>query len=363
MPTTIKPDSLTEVLIELLRSSVMNQEPQISQDVIIDWDKLMDVSVNQSILALVWDGICKLPNKLQPPRQQRINWALSAQETWNEYQQKKNALEYIIDVCNNNGIKLLLLKGIDLSLLYPKPESRSAGDIDIYLFDDYAKGNALFSQGLISEIGKHSTIQVKGVTIENHRNFLEPNTRQKREIVNYLKDTLTDVRLKQGGYYVMSPIPNMVFITFHTLKHFFGGTHVPLRNILDFSLFLMGNKECLPPQECRNVLEKLQLLEGFEWLVCLSEWILGKKIIDYHFVTLPPDYLTQMKEILFAGHMAHGVGRHEKHILKLTSRYIPINIPWSMKTFLIHLLRCIFRVPDNHSLKRYLALQRNIKDD
>lgn len=359
MPTTLKHDSLTEVLIELLRSSVMNQVPHISQGIIIDWDKMMDVSVNQSVLALVWDGICKLPSELQPPRQQRINWALSAQETWNEYQQKKNALEYIISVCNNNDIKLLLLKGIDLSLLYPKPESRSAGDIDIYLFDDYAKGNALFSQSLVSEIGKHSTLQVKGVTVENHRNFLEPNTRQKREVINYLKGSLANVQLKLGGYYVMSPIPNMVFITFHTLKHFFNGTHIPLRNILDFALFLMGNKESLPPHECRNALEKLQLLEGFEWLVCLSEWILGKRIEDYHFVTLPSDYLVQMKDILYTGYMVQDVEQHEKHILRLTSRYIPTNIPWSLKKGLIQLLKGMLQVPDNRSLRSYFSISKN----
>lgn len=99
--------SLNRIMFEFVRAAVLGRNPMISPNEVIDWDKLMDISTKQGLIAWVWDGICKLPQEQQPPRQQRINWGLSAQEIWQRYVQQKEVLAEIIGICNQNHIRLL----------------------------------------------------------------------------------------------------------------------------------------------------------------------------------------------------------------------------------------------------------------
>ena len=62
-----------EVLLELLRAAVLDRQPSFPKEVVIDWDVLMDNASSHTVLAWVWDSVCKLPVEQQPLRQQRIN--------------------------------------------------------------------------------------------------------------------------------------------------------------------------------------------------------------------------------------------------------------------------------------------------
>ena len=84
-------DGLEEYMIALLRYGVLDEKPTILQPSSqVDWDRMMDIASAQGILAWVWDGICKLPKEFRPPRQQAINWGLSAQEIWDRHNMQKH---------------------------------------------------------------------------------------------------------------------------------------------------------------------------------------------------------------------------------------------------------------------------------
>lgn len=289
----------TEILLEFLRSAVLDKAPDITDTSGINWDVLMDMSAEQGVLAWVWDGICKLPVEQQPPRQQRINWGLSAQDIWNNYQKHQGVLHEMIALCNDNNMRLLLLKGIGLSKLYPKPLSRPCGDIDIFLFEDYYKGNRVFTGHDVSRIDKHATFIYNNLLIENHYYFLEPNTRQLRSINRYLVSTLDDVRLTEDGYYVFSTMAGFVFLTMHTLKHFRETKVVPYRNVLDFGMFLHKNRENLSPSLSYDVLSKYKLVKGCELLVYLSEMMLGIDLKEYHFNQIPVEDVNTIRATYF----------------------------------------------------------------
>ena len=79
-------DEMETYMLALLRYGVLDVKPSAYQPSSqVDWDRMMDVASAQGLLAWVWDGICKLPKEFHPPRQQAINWGLSAQETWDRY--------------------------------------------------------------------------------------------------------------------------------------------------------------------------------------------------------------------------------------------------------------------------------------
>lgn len=349
----------TEIMLELLRSSVLDNVPVIPETVVIDWDGLMDISAEQGVLAWVWDGICKLPPNQRPPRLQSINWGLSAQEVWDTYCKQLMVLEGMVNTCQENNVRLLLLKGIGLSRLYPKPESRQSSDIDIYLFDDYEKGNRLFTGHDIKRIDKHASFQIDTVLIENHYTFFEPNTRQKKRILKYINSTLDDVRLTSYGYYVLCPMADMVFLTLHTLKHFTEERLIQLKNIVDFAMYLHTYRNSLPSDKCFNILSELGLVKGFEMLVCMSEIITGLNYSMYHYNLLPADDVKEIKKILISNYTYWERNsnpfsrRSEAHCI---FKYIPRNISYYTMTiqFLSRWIRLLCKIPANVSIKAWL---------
>ena len=276
--------SLVELMLEFVRAAVLDRVPIISQDVDIDWDKLQDISATQGLLAWVWDGICKLPIESQPPRRQRINWGLSAQEIWDNYAHFKDVLCRMIKKCDENKIRLLLFKGIAQSELYVKPESRPAGDIDIYLFDDYERGNELFAHENVSRTNKRTGFDYDGVHIENHRNFLNASTKLHIKAIHFLNSTLCDVRRSEDGYYVMSPISSIVYQVMHYLSHMDDyDSMVSIRNIVDFGISLLYYEKYIEPKRLRIVLDRLQLLDLFCLLTLMSERVLELEFPIYHY--------------------------------------------------------------------------------
>ena len=348
-----------EIMLEFLRSAVLDQMPDITDTSNIDWDVLMDMSAEQGVLAWVWDGICKLPKELKPPRLQSINWGLSAQEVWDTYGKQMRVLEGMVSSCKENGIRLLLLKGIGLSRLYPKPESRPSSDIDIYLFEDYEKGNRLFTGHDIKRIDKHASFQIDNVLIENHYSFFEPNTRQKKRILKYINSTLDDVRLTSYGYYVLCPMADMVFLTLHTLKHFTEKRLIQMKNIVDFAVYLHIYKDSLPADKCLAILSKLDLGKGFEMLVSMSEAITGLDYSMYHFNLLPADDISVIKGFMINKYAYVDCKNTPFQIrpeARVISRYIPgyhsVNIMF--RRFISRWVRYYFNIAERVSFKTWL---------
>ena len=266
-------------MLELLRASVFNREPVILKGTVIDWDVLMDMSAEQNVLAWVWDGICKLPKEMQPPRQQRINWGLSAQEVWNAYEHQRMVLKDIVKVCAQNNIRILLLKGIGLSQMYPKPESRMSSDIDIFLFGDYEKGNKVLTSNSFYFGSKHSVFNYLGVTIENHQNFFIHGTKLQKRVDDYLFASTADSVLTEGGYYVLPAMAGLVHLLVHSLVHLNNPRErITIRNVVDFAYYVFYHKHHLHPEVCCKVMRELGLEKAFDLLLQLSEWVLG---VDY----------------------------------------------------------------------------------
>jgi len=271
-------------MLEFLRSAILNYNPNIPKDTTIDWDKLMDITAGQNVLAWVWDGICKLPIDQQPPRQYRINWGLSVQGCWDEYSKQKSVLSELIQVCQNNDMRLLLLKGYDLSLLYPKPQSRPSSDIDIYLFNDYDKGNDLFgsSAGVFNH--KHTSFDYHGVHVENHLTPIDTDTFYQKRVEEYLESNMSEVVESKYGYWTFPAISNLVYLTTHAIRHFRLDDLIPLRIFVDIAFFIRAYKDKIDVEECERVMKKLEIDKSLSIFVVIAQEMLGldvPRIITY----------------------------------------------------------------------------------
>jgi hypothetical protein len=267
-------NQLVNVMLEFVRAAVLDRNPIISKDITIDWDVLMDKSSAHGLLAWVWDGICRLPSELQPPRQQRINWGLSAQEVQERYFLHKEKVLQMVDMCKANGMKLLLLKGIGLSRYYPKPSLRQSRDIDIYLFGDCERGNELLFNGDVELHGKHYVYCKNGLQIENHIQMFSNVSPLHKKVEDYLETAIGDSYLAEDGYYMLSQESLVVYLLMHSLIHLCHQVDpIRIQNIVDFGMVLKKYDNDLLPH-LYNLLESFNLNKAFLLFVNLSEWAL-----------------------------------------------------------------------------------------
>ena len=274
----------SEILLELVRAGLFDRTPELKCPDAVNWDDLMDLASEQGVLAWAYEGIIRLPDALQPDRKQRISWALSTQELNKQYERQCQVLQQMISICNQHNVRLLLLKGIGLSDVYRIPSSRPSGDLDCYFFNDFDWANDIFSDSIISSDDKHTQFQFNGVSIENHRTFLDLDSCRRKCVERYLENHASAACVSSMGYYVLPPMPNLVYLIMHALLHLRYAGHLELtfRSIIDIPMYMTRFRDELPPSVCFSVVDELGIAMGFELMIYLGEWMTKMDFREYH---------------------------------------------------------------------------------
>lgn len=231
-----------------------------------DWRALHQIAAIQGLLAIFADGVGRLSQKspecTQLLLEEGIPAIIQAENRWEE--QLKVATK-LANTLEKNGVKMLLLKGIGLSQCYPKPKHRESGDIDIYLFGDYEKGNHLAEKKLGAIVEKFSKkedhIIIGDYQFDNHICFVWPANRKKAEFDAYLKGLLEKAelpRLADTSILLPSANFNLLFLLSHSYSHFMR-EGVSLRQMTDMACFLKKFESEIDWDESMEVLCRFQL--------------------------------------------------------------------------------------------------------
>jgi hypothetical protein len=220
------------------------------------WMRLLKEAARQGLLAIAWDALEKLQAEhgglcRGMSRETRIRWALSIKHIEKVHLRQREALKELAGIFAESGMRVMVLKGLGLADMYPRPEHRECGDLDIYLFGDFEKGNEVMRKmGIAVEYDgtKHSKFYYKGIPVENHKNFLNvTTTRVDKDLESELMQILQEQKcgsLDLGGITVDVPPPDfqMIFLTRHTITHFLASGLV-LRHLYDFGIFYSAHAQ------------------------------------------------------------------------------------------------------------------------
>ena len=245
-----------EVLFKLLRIALGN-EKDFSLPNDVNWEEVYDMSLKQGVGAIVCDGIlaskdCCIDEDL------RYKWMGQSMVIEQNYFQHKQALADLAYFYQQQGIRMVLLKGYGLSLNYPVPEHRPSGDIDIFLKGDKMSKDKIWKLGdkaverllgiKVDRTHEHHTVfSFKGQTVENHYDIVNTKgTISSRTIDNKLKEVIETFQQEEdvNGQSVLIPPPefNAIFIIRHMGQHF-AGSSISIRHLLDWSTFMMRSNE------------------------------------------------------------------------------------------------------------------------
>ena len=232
-----------------------------------DWVNMYNLSHQNAVMPVVFDGLEKNPN-IKIPEDVKTNMQINKHFAREYHGQQEWVLKKFTEMTSSNEVDTVQMKGIGFSMNYPNPTSRFGGDIDIYNYKHGTdpsdpKNNMSFEvDKLAKKYGmeyedhgyKHSQITYKKMPIENHRNFLNVESSPLAKKMNkYLYKVLkpTEEILPHGTkILVPSKEFNTVFISFHAMQHYIGGG-INFHHLADWAVHV--NKHGLKvPEEAKG---------------------------------------------------------------------------------------------------------------
>ena len=140
------------------------------------------------------------------------------------------------------GIRHGVLKGVTLAELYPVPELRSFGDLDVLISQsDVPRLKQLLQNGYQIVYEKEDEIVAvkNGLLIEFHLSLLYDKGVDTPALDAYLSDALSHLTVEKDGLWYFDPLFHFVYLLSHQMRHF--RTSSPgIRSYMDLAVFLQA---------------------------------------------------------------------------------------------------------------------------
>lgn len=249
-------------------SEITSSEFQIIESLDIQrWRKIMALAKKHGVSAMAFDGYQKIfEGKTQPLDTDCLMdwmWHISFLERRNKQQ-----LENMKAFCGrliHDGCTVMLIKGQANALYYPKPLYRSTGDIDIYMFDSYEKGNQLakeYGAKVDDHWYKHTQIHYMGEMFENHSRFVHTREGKRSKLLDVsIKETLNEEKCEtfpDSGILLPPVMFCAKFLTYHAFAHFIS-EGLLLKQVVDWVMFLNKEKDRIDWKQLYSFVDKFYL--------------------------------------------------------------------------------------------------------
>lgn len=317
-------NNISTHLISILRSELFKGEvnstffTSFSEQ---DWKKLFYCTAQQGVLAIVYDVVSQLPQESQPPRNIRLQWALSVEAIENRHELQRKNSAILAEAFSEQGIQTIVMKGLAIGTYYPHPAHRECGDLDCFLVKDgsttsdgYEPGNQICEQigaKVKRDYYKNSHISYRGLMIENHCFFLPiRGSRRVKELERHLREiALRGKTSMVPGTKLIVPSPdfNALFLTMHGLNHFLS-EGIKLRHILDWALLLKAEQNNINWTEFYHWADKMHMTRFANALTAISVEYFGLQITNPAIQTSSPYAKRVLEDTLFKSEGVYNKG-------------------------------------------------------
>ena len=245
---------------------------------VIDWDEMQTLASGQGLSAIILDGAQALSDKGKLDGGRAMDIKLKKQWIGNviqNYEQKyedyRKRIGQLAQFYNENGFRMMVLKGYGLSLNYPIPQHRPCGDIDIWVFGKNKEADRALSKEMSIRIDKshhhHTVFQFKGYTVENHYDFVNvhghpSSARLEKTLKELGQDDSYSVDIDGQVVYLPSPDLNALFLLRHSMAHF-ASTKLNLRQLLDWGFFVKRYTREIHWEWLQNKLQEYHMIDFF----------------------------------------------------------------------------------------------------
>lgn len=220
-----------------------------------DWNAFYLFCKRQTLVGVVFEGIQRLPKEAAPNQELLMTWFGQSQRIHKRNVLLNEATAQIYNKIKAEGFRCCILKGQGNALMYPNPESRTPGDVDIWinagrdeirhLAYSLAKGNGVIGQESLN----HIELSVNGVAVELHSTpAIMNNPFYNHRLQKWLRrnadlqcSNVVSLPDETGNIAIPTCIFNLVYQLFHLYHHYFY-EGVGLRQIVDY-YFVLANTD------------------------------------------------------------------------------------------------------------------------
>ncbi len=290
---------MTSILLYLLRVAIGTERVVVSDVEGVSWQSVYALARKQGVLAIAFDGLMKHFEHDKEfaksfPQSLKLQWINAVFSIEQRYERQRTVCSELAEKWAEQGVQTLCLKGLAYSTYYPITNHRECGDFDCYLYDDYAKGNAIARElgaKIDESMYKHSEMIYRKVMIENHRFIVAVRGGKKMKELHNLLDNIARTEPRTSIFdtkiEMPSPMFNALFMVHHALTHFLS-EGIRLRHILDWALFIKSEQDSFDWERFYALCEEYEMRAFVDCMTAIVVENLGVEVTNPHIVAQSP---------------------------------------------------------------------------
>ena len=237
---------------ELVGAGLWEKEPQLLQYKNINYEEVLCLAEEQSVVGLVAAGLEHIVD-IKAPQEIVLQFVGEALQLEQQNNSMNEFIGKLIKQMRAAGIYALLLKGQGIAQCYEKPQWRACGDVDLFLSkENYDKAKNLLQPLATSteteyQYERHLGMIIDPWTVELHGTLRSGLSSQVDKVLDELQNDIF------CGGHVRSWMNNrtqvflpginadLIYVFTHILQHFYRGG-IGLRQICDWCRLLWKNR-------------------------------------------------------------------------------------------------------------------------
>ena len=267
----------TNALLALLAYEIFDQAMDIDAST-VDWSAVLAEAQRHKVTALMYPAIRALDGMPEAVFNKVCGTAITV-ATASEAMLKEQCR--ILDLLEARQIPCAVLKGTSVAYLYPHPELRTIGDIDILVDEDNLDEacKALQADGFAPSYTaeKHLCLQKGAVWVEMHRMVsVFPESEKGRFTKQTMADALYHIQTAEIDgvcFPMLSGVYQIISLLAHMEQHL-ATSGIGLRQVCDWAVTAHALRSCFDG-ETLSLLESCGLLQFAKIMTRLCERYLG----------------------------------------------------------------------------------------
>lgn len=297
-------------LLELLKAGLTKEKPDGELFVGADWKKLYNMAFEQSVVAVVFDGICLLQKDYMPPLKMKMQMISTVQSIENTNNMMNSLSAELTSILEDLGTKPVMMKGQAFATEYPNPLHRQSGDIDLFFrsepeniaVKEWAQKNAE-PDNKIND--KDYPFHWKGVEVESHfllcMMYNKKNNDLLQSIIRKEFEENAPVFVDVCGKKIetVPPTLNVLHQIIHISYHFLN-EGIGLRQFCDLALYLRNHADEIDYDRLKRYLSEL----GFGKLTSMYGHLLNRYLgVDANIIPFEfsDKYFSLLADCIFTG--------------------------------------------------------------
>ena len=258
----------------LLRSALWNTPVAIEGDV--EWDAVMQLAKHHATNVLLSGVASRMSGANRPSASMLGEMQLAMRLNLMNHMKLKQILVSAVKLLREHNIEPVLLKGFGLAMLYPNPNLRQFGDIDLYVgLDDFHEACKLlctlpggYNWREEEDLGKHYNIEFGPYPMEVHRVSVDLSGHRELAVYESIEcEGLSEKARRVDFEGLEIRIPSMEFMVFFTFFHawyHFLTTGVGWRQISDVAMTLHAYHGLLDLDKLYRYIDSMHLLKPWQ---------------------------------------------------------------------------------------------------